>query len=101
MMCSVNGWGVGTKLRRTNRNNDHYDMEITGLGEDAVLIKYLNYDIQGEAVLAASEGDVFIELLPKDKIMVEIDGLLHRLRFLFDQLTEIEEKDEQGRTTES
>jgi hypothetical protein len=48
MMCSVNGWGVGTKLRRTNRNNDHYDMEITGLGEDAVLIKYLNYDIQGQ-----------------------------------------------------
>jgi hypothetical protein len=33
--------------------------------------------------------------------MVEIDGLLHRLRFLFNQLTEIEEKDEQGRTTES
>lgn len=88
MMCSLNGWVVGTQLRRTANDGETYDMEITALGEDAVLIKYLSHDIQGEAVLFAGDGDVFTEILTRDRILTEVVNLSNRITYLLKQLSE-------------
>lgn len=97
-MCEVNNWGIGTKLRKTNKRGETMDVEITGFGEKAVLVKYTSERIEGECILHYTEGDTYQPLYSKDQALVEIDTLtaeieerMTRLNFLVKQLSKPEE----------
>lgn len=85
-MCDLNGWGVGTTIRRTNSLGEEFEMVITAVGEDAVLVKYLSERIQGEVILFAFNGDVFTEVLNREQIISQIGSCLNRMEELQQEL---------------